>query len=71
MGSSLYSPDDSSGARRDLDDRRYALDHFGTKLFAVAENFQTKAGQALAEARSHTMRAFVDTLLNEIGEGGR
>jgi uncharacterized protein len=69
MGSSLYHPADPQAASRDLDDRSFALDHFPTKLFKVAEDFQTKAGQALAEARSRTMRGFVRMLLDEIGGG--
>jgi uncharacterized protein len=46
MGSGLYDPEDPQAVHRDLDDRRFALDHFGAKLFKVAGNFQTKAGQA-------------------------
>jgi uncharacterized protein len=69
MGSSLYDPVDPSAANRPLDDRTYALDHFGVKLFTVAENFQTKAGQDLAEQRTRTMRDFVQAMLDEIGEG--
>jgi len=67
MGSGLYDPVDPPAAHRDLDDRCFALDHFGAKLFKVAENFQTKTGQALAEARTRTMRDFVQALLDEIG----
>ncbi len=67
MGSSLYDPADPPAARRDLDDRHFALDHFGAKLFKVAENFQTEAGQALADSRTRTMRDFVQALLDEIG----
>jgi uncharacterized protein len=69
MGSSLYDPADPPAANRELDDRHFALDHFGTKLFKVAENFQTKAGQVLAEERTRTMRGFVRALLEEIGGG--
>jgi uncharacterized protein len=69
MGSSLYDPADPRAGGRDLDDRRFALDHFGAKLFKVAGNFQTKAGQALADARTGTMRDFVQALLAEIGGG--
>jgi uncharacterized protein len=71
MGSSLYDPDDPSATDRSLDDASFALDHFAVKLFKVAENFQTKAGQALARQRSRTMRDFVDTLLHEIGDENR
>jgi uncharacterized protein len=70
LGSSLYNPDDPAAADRDLDDRRFALDHFSVKLFTLAENFQTKTGQALAEQRTRTMHGFVRTMLDEIeGEG--
>ena len=37
-------PDDPTAANRALDDRRFALDHFGAKLFKVAANFQTRTG---------------------------
>lgn len=70
MGSSLYDPADPPAANRDFDDRTFALDHFGAKLFKVAKNFQTKAGQALADSRTEAMRGFVQALLNEI-EGAR
>jgi uncharacterized protein len=66
MGSGLYNPEDPQAVHRDLDDRHFALDHFGAKLFKVAGKFQTKAGQALAEARTRTMRDFVGALLDEI-----
>jgi len=69
MGSSLYHPTDPSATDRPLDDRNFALDHFAAKLFKVADNFQTKTGQALAEQRTKTMHDFVGALLHEIGEG--
>ena len=68
MGSRLYDPDDPAAVGRALDDRAFALDHFGEKLFKVAGQFQTKAGQELADARARTMHGFVRALLNEIGE---
>lgn len=71
MGSSLYDPADPAATNRSLDDRGFALDHFGAKLFKVAENFQTEAGQALATERTRTMSGFVQALLAEIGETGR
>jgi uncharacterized protein len=71
MGSSLYDPADPSAANRELDDGAFALDHFGAKLFRVAENFQTKTGQALSDARTRTMQDFIQAMLNEIGEDRR
>ena len=66
MGSGLYDPADPSAATRQLDDQSFALDHFGAKLFKVAGNFKTEAGQAMAEARTRTMRDFVRALLDEL-----
>jgi uncharacterized protein len=71
MGSGLYDPSDPAAKSRTLDDAAFALDHFGAKLFKVADNFQTKTGQALADARTRTMREFVGALLSEIGEKSR
>ena len=67
MGSSLYDAADPAADRRDLDDRSFALDHFGAKLFMVTEIFQTRTGQAMADARTRTMRDFVRTFLDEVG----
>ena len=69
MGSGLYDAADPQAAHRPLDDQNFALDHFGAKLFKVAGNFQTRTGQALAEARTRTMRDYVRALLDEIGGG--
>ena len=69
MGSSLYDLADPSAVSRDLDDGSFALDHFSIKLFKIAGNFQTNAGQALAEARTRVMQDFMRALLSEIGGG--
>jgi uncharacterized protein len=66
MGSSLYSPDDPAATRRTLDDQRFALDHFGAKLFQVAGNFQTAAGRSLAAERTRTMHDFFDAFVAEV-----
>ncbi|HEY0184172.1 MAG TPA: HD domain-containing protein [Rhodopila sp.] len=70
MGSALYDPADPPAAHRELDDRRFALDHFDTKLFRIAESFQTKRGRVLADARNRVMQDFVRTLVEEIGGDG-
>jgi uncharacterized protein len=68
MGSGLYDPADPAARTRRLNDAAFALDHFGAKLFKISGNFQTKTGQALADARTRTMRDFVAALFSEIGE---
>src|ERR1700761_2275877 len=42
MGSGLYCPDDAAGVARPLNDQAFALDHFGAKLFKLADRFQTE-----------------------------
>lgn len=71
MRSSLYDAADPAALDRPLDDQAFALDHFSTKLFKIAENFQTEAGQALADQRTQAMRTFVTTLMNEITGGNQ
>src|SRR5690606_32028494 len=47
MGSGLYDPADPRAERRDYDDRRFAIDHFQTKLFKLVDGFNTAAGRKL------------------------
>lgn len=66
MGSLLYDPADPAAAARELDDRRYAIDHFPAKLFKIAIGFRTQAGRAMAATRAQRMSDFVDGFLAEI-----
>jgi uncharacterized protein len=66
MGSALYHPDDPSAARRPLDDRAYALDHFRAKLLHLADGFQTEAGARLAAARTRVLADFLAAFEAEI-----
>jgi len=66
MGSALYDQTDPDAQQRPLDDRHFALDHFGAKLFKVAAGFRTQAGQAMAAERTQLMQAFVDRFLAEV-----
>jgi uncharacterized protein len=56
-----YHPDDPFAERHTLDDRRYMLDHFFTKLLKLNNTMSTQTGRALAEQRT----AFMHTYLNE------
>ena len=62
MGSALYNPDPS----HTLDDRRYALDHFYTKLLKLSGSFQTATGQRLAAERDVRLRQFLENFRAEI-----
>lgn len=66
MGSGLYDPFDPAAANRPLDDKRYAIDHFQTKLFKLAEGFQTETGRRLAAARDKSLRDFLSAFMDEI-----
>lgn len=66
LGSQLYHSDDPTAQTRQLNDKRYALDHFPAKLLTLGERFQTEQGKILAQQRQVTMQEFLDRLLNEI-----
>ncbi|AJC20940.1 HD domain-containing protein [Pandoraea pulmonicola] len=66
VGSRLYDPADPFATQRSLDDRRFALDHFETKLLHLADGLTTRAAQRIGERRVTTMRAFLDVLREEI-----
>lgn len=66
MGSSLYDPFDPKAKHRPLDDKRFAIDHFETKLFKLADGFKTAAGQALALERHQRLEHFLTQFLDEI-----
>jgi uncharacterized protein len=66
MGSALYDPADATGQERSLDDRRFALDHFYTKLLKLAGSFQTATGAQMANERDARLRQFLEGFRDEI-----
>jgi uncharacterized protein len=67
IGSSLYELDDPGAKCRPLDDSRYVLDHFYSKLFNLASGFQTGTGARLARIREDRMRRFINEFQEEAG----
>ncbi len=67
MGARLYDPTDPPAIARELDDASFALDHFSTKLFRLADGMLTAPGRGEAERRAAFMRDFVARLLAEAG----
>lgn len=65
MGSRLFDPEDPLAERRELDDRRYALDHFQTKLLRLPQMMQTSPGRAMAMERATTLQQFMESLVAE------
>lgn len=66
MGSGLYDPLDPLAEDRELDDKAFAIDHFETKLFKLADGFQTAAGRRLALERQQRLRDVLAMMLDEI-----
>ncbi|MEN8512941.1 HD domain-containing protein [Burkholderia sp. RS02] len=66
MGSALYDPADPHASARELDDTRFAIDHFRTKLLKLASGFQTATGARLANIRHDRLRRYLDEFADEI-----
>lgn len=66
MGRALYDPADPHAAHRPLDDTRYTLDHFHTKLLKLASGFQTATGARLAGIRHARLQRFLNEFSDEI-----
>ena len=66
MGSGLYDPLDPLAEARPLDDKAFAIDHFETKLFRMADGFKTEAGRRLAMEREQRLRDVLAMMLDEI-----
>lgn len=58
MDSALAHPQDPLGEARQLDDRRWALDHIEVKLAKLPAMMQTEAGRKMAEQRLQWLRDF-------------
>jgi uncharacterized protein len=66
LGSGLYDPFDPMAANRPLDDKRFTIDHFETKLFKLADGFQTETGRVLARERHARLKTVLDLFIEEI-----
>ncbi len=61
-----YHPDDPFAAWHTLDDHRYMLDHFFSKLLKLESTMVTQAGRVLARERTAFMRAYLDEFRREL-----
>ncbi|WP_412530307.1 HD domain-containing protein [Burkholderia lata] len=66
LGSALYDPADPHASARELDDTRFAIDHFRTKLLRLSTGFQTVTGTRLAIVRRDRLQRFLDEFSDEI-----
>jgi uncharacterized protein len=70
MGSAWFDAGDVWAERRPLDDRRFAVDHFFTKLLLLPATMCTEGGRIEAERRAAFLRAFLSQLGEELGAPG-
>lgn len=66
LGARPFHPEDPWAEHRRLDERRFSVDHFFTKLLTLPETMQTPAGRREAERRAAFLRAFLEQLGNEL-----
>ncbi|MEF0939338.1 HD domain-containing protein [Rhizobium sp. BR 362] len=66
LGSGLYDPFDPLATERPLDDKRFAIDHFETKLFKLADGFQTDTGRRFAGERHDRLKTIMAMFIDEI-----
>ncbi len=66
MGSQLFDGEDPFAKNRELDDKKYAIDHFKTKLFKLPETMKTDSGKEEAIKRVRTLEQFLENLSKEL-----
>jgi len=63
----LFHPSDPLAMKRDLDEDRYTLDHFYTKLIHLQSTMKTPMGRRIAKYKTQKMLDFIGELNREIG----
>lgn len=66
MGAQLFDFDDPWAERRELDDQRFTIDHFFTKLLKLPETFRTQSAKLEAQKRADFLKVFLEQLRREI-----
>ena len=66
MGALLFDPEDPWAENRELDDRKYTIDHFYTKLLKLPATFRTGSARQEAEERAKFLEMFAEQLRREL-----
>lgn len=66
MKSNFYDPFDPFAEDRELDDKKFMVDHYFVKLFRLPELMNTEKGKTLAKERVKYMEQFLSELKKEI-----
>jgi uncharacterized protein len=67
LGARYFDPEDPWAKARPLDDRRYSVDHFFTKLLGLPATLCTAAGRRHAARRVRLLQRFLSALGDELG----
>jgi len=62
----FYDPKDPFSKNRNLNDNKWAIDHFYEKLLTLEQKMNTKTGKTIAKKRTKTLKDFLKELKNEI-----
>jgi uncharacterized protein len=68
MNGQYFHSEDPWAKRRKFDDAHFSIDHFFVKLLKLPETMTTPAGRAEALHRAETMKEFLKSLGEELGE---
>lgn len=66
MKSAFYEPFDPLAEARELDDKKYMVDHYFVKIFKLPDMMNTQKGKEEAQKRVAYMKDFLSTLMGEI-----
>jgi uncharacterized protein len=66
MQAAYYHPQDPWGEKRDLDDRKYSLDHFEKKLLKLYSRLNTEPAKIIGKERMDFFHHFLEQLKSEI-----
>ena len=67
LGSRLLHAEDPWAKSRELDDRKYCVDHFFCKLLTLGETMKTESGRRLAQINTEFLQEFLNKLKDELG----
>ena len=62
----FYDPKDPFSKNRNLNDNKWAIDHFYVKLLTLEQKMNTKTGKTIAKKRTKILKDFLKELKNEI-----
>ncbi|MCB9587422.1 MAG: HD domain-containing protein [Polyangiaceae bacterium] len=66
IGARYFDPQDPFADHRDLEDTRFSVDHFFTKLLGLSRTLLTPVGRAEAARRSQILKQFIEALAGEL-----